>query len=59
MAKLKFFVKKVYVSWMLALDLMSRKSAVEQYRSLCENQEKKVSSVIGEKLDAQLLCLVT
>lgn len=60
-AKLKFFVKEVYTSAMLALETMSKKSTVEQYRrSLCKNQEKSnFSSVKGEKVDAQLLYLVT
>lgn len=61
MAKLKFFVKEVYMSGMLALEIMAKKSAVELCRrSLCNSQEKSnFFSVIGEKVDAQLLCLVT
>lgn len=60
MAKLKFFLKEVYTSGMLALEIMSKKSAVEQYRSLCKKQEKNnFSSVIDEKVDAQLLYLIT
>ena len=62
MAKLKFFVKKVYTLGMLALEMiMSKKSAVEQYRrSLCKSQEKNnFSAVVGVKVDAQLLYLVT
>jgi len=39
MAKLKFFEKEVYISRMLVLEIMSKKSAAEQYRrSLCKSQ---------------------
>lgn len=53
--KFKFSVKGVYASEMLALEIMSKKSVVEQY-SLCKSKGKKnYSSVIGENADAQLL----
>lgn len=43
MVKLKFFVKEVYTSGLLALEIMSKKSAVKQdRRSLCKSQEKKI-----------------
>lgn len=55
MDKYKFSVKEVYASGMLILEIMSKKSAVEQY-SLCKSQgEKNYSSAIGENSDAQLL----
>lgn len=61
MANLKFFVKEVYTSRMLAMKIMSKKSAAELYGSLCKFQGGgggNISKVTGEEVDAQLLYLV-
>lgn len=45
MTKLKFFVKEVYTSGMLTLEIMAKKSTVQQYRrNLCKSQEKNYFS---------------
>lgn len=60
MANLKFFVKEVYTSRMLAMEIMSKKSAAELYGSLCKYQGGGGGTflVTGEEVDAQLLYLV-